>query len=319
MPDTDSSFRVGLGQIAPVLLDREATLEKICASIRGAASQGCSIVAFGEALLPGYPVWLGSTGGARFDDDVQKEYFRLYHDAAIQVEGADLESVRQLAREHRIAIVLGCIERAKNRGGHSLYCTALYVDQDGETGSAHRKLVPTYEERLVWSPGDGHGLRVHDLGPFTAGVLNCWENWMPLARASLHAQGEDLHFAIWPGSVRNTRDLTPVLAKEGRSFVVSVGAPLRRRDLPDDFPQRDAIAPHDSAWIHDGGSCVAAPDGSWVVEPIVEEEGTFVATLDPPMVARERQNFDPSGHYSRPDVLRLEVNRCRQEACTWIE
>lgn len=316
---SDTPFRVGLAQISPVLLDRDATCDKICSSIREAAAEGCRIVAFGEALLPGYPVWLATTGGARWDDELQKAIHARYHDAAIVPESSDLDAIRSLAAEHGIAVVLGCIERAKNRGGHSLYCTALYIDQSGETRSAHRKLMPTYDERLAWSTGDGHGLRVHDLAPFRVGVLNCWENWMPLARVALHAQGEDLHFALWPGSRRNTVDLTPVLAKEGRSFVVSVSATLRRADIPVDFPERDMVAPEASAWLHDGGSCIAGPDGRWILDPVVETEGVFVATLDPTAVARERQNFDPSGHYARPDVLRLEVDRRRQENVSWID
>lgn len=312
------TFPIGLAQISPRLLDQKATLEKVEDAVRNAAQKGCRIVAFGEALLPGYPVWLGATGGARFNDEMQRELHARYHDAAIDPE-RDLDGLRSLAREHRIAVVLGCIERAQNRGAHSLYCTALYIDERGETGSAHRKLRPTYEERLTWSPGDGHGLRVHDLAPFRVGVLNCWENWMPLARVALHAQGEDLHFAIWPGSIRNTVDVTPVLAKEARSFFVSVSSTLRRRDIPEDFPGRDEIVADDETWIHDGGSCVAGPDGAWVLEPVTCEEGVFVAEIDHGQIARERQNFDASGHYARPDVLRLRVDRRRQQNCDFVD
>ena len=172
--------------------------------------------------------------------------------------------------------------------------------------------MPTYEERLTWSPGDGHGLRVHRLGAFTVGGLNCWENWMPLARAALYGQGEDLHVAIWPGGRRNTEDITRFIAQEARSYVLSVSGLMRREDFPADTPHADAILAGSEALLADGGSCIAGPDGQWIVEPVVGREQLIVATLDHTRVRQERQNFDPVGHYSRPDVTRLTVNRQRQ-------
>ena len=211
-----------------------------------------------------------------------------------------------------MACYLGIIERAGDRSGHSLYCSFVYIDKTGTIQSVHRKLQPTYEERLVWSPGDGAGLVTHKLGEFTVGGLNCWENWMPLSRAALYAQGEDLHIACWPGSERNTEDLTPVLAKEGRSYCVSVSAIMRPSDVRDDTPFAQDIRQSLGDMPANGGSCVAAPDGSWVLSPVTGEENLRYCELDPAFVRRERQNFDPSGHYSRPDVTRLIVNRTRQ-------
>lgn len=136
---------------------------------------------------------------------------------------------------------------------------------------------------------------------------------MPLARASLYAQGEDLHFAIWPGSVRNTKDITRFIAKEARSYVVSVGSLMRGQDFPQDTYEREQLAGADeSAFLTDGGSCVCGPDGEWVLEPVVEAEGLLVADIDHARVRQERQNFDPAGHYSRPDVTQLSVDRRRQ-------
>jgi nitrilase len=208
--------------------------------------------------------------------------------------------------------MLGIIERPIDRGGHSLYASLVYVDPKGKIRSVHRKLMPTYEERLTWSPGDGHGLRVHRLGSFTVGGLNCWENWMPLARAALQGLGEDLHVAVWPGSKRNTIDITRYIAVESRSYVISVSGLMQAADIPFDTPQRSAINTDPDDVFADGGSCIAAPDGTWVVEPVVGEEKLILANLNHRRVREERQNFDPAGHYARPDVLQLKVNRQRQ-------
>ena len=211
-----------------------------------------------------------------------------------------------------MACYLGMIERPRDQTGHSLYCAYVYIDKSGTVRSVHRKLRPTYEERLVWSPGDGKGLVTHKLGAFTVGGLNCWENWMPLARAALYGQGEDLHIMGWPGSDRNTEDITPFLAKEGRSYCVSVSALMRPSDVRDDTPFAEEIRESLSDMPANGGSCVAAPDGSWVLEPVMGETGIRYCELDPSFVRRERQNFDPAGHYSRPDVTELHVDRRRK-------
>lgn len=303
---------VAAAQVTPVWLHRARTLEKVVASMHEAAGMGAQLVTFGEALVPGYPFWLERTDGARFESALQKEFHAHYLDQAVQIEADHLDTVCAAARELSLATVLGIIERPSDRGGHSVYASLVYIGADGTIGSVHRKLMPTYEERLSWSPGDGHGLVTHRLGAFTVGGLNCWENWMPLPRAALYAQGEDLHVAIWPGGLHNTHDLTRFLAKEGRSYVISVSGLMRKSDVPPDVPQRELLLDALPDTMANGGSCIAAPDGSWVVEPVVGEERIIVATLDHRRVREERQNFDPAGHYARPDVARLVVNRERQ-------
>ncbi|KAI9190695.1 hydrolase, carbon-nitrogen family protein [Polychytrium aggregatum] len=304
--------RVALAQITPVWLDRTKTLAKVHEAIREAAQQSAQLVVFGEALVPGYPWWLERTDAARWDHPLQKEIHAHYMDQAVCIEDGHLDSVCALARQLSIAVVLGTIERPKDRGGHSLYCTAVTIDARGTIASAHRKLCPTYEERLAWSPGDGNGLVVHPLGRFTYGTLNCFENWMPLSRAALYAQGEDLHIALWPGNLRNTEDITRFIAQESRSFVISVSSTMHADDIPDDIPKAAEIKAHSSGSFANGGSCVAGPDGRWVLEPIVGREAVVVVVLNHQRVREERQNFDLAGHYSRPDVTRLVVNRKRQ-------
>jgi nitrilase len=310
-------LRVGLAQIAPVWLKRDETLAKVASYVEAAAVQGCQLVVFGEALAPGYPFWVELTDGARFNDALQKSIFAEYAEQAVVPELGHLDALCGLAKEHQIAIYLGCIERALDRSGHSLYCSLVYINAAGEIASIHRKLMPTHEERLVWSIGDGHGLRTHPLGAFRVGGLNCWENWMPLSRTALYAQGEDLHVAVWPGNVRNTVDITRFIAQESRSYVISVSGLMRREDIGEGSPWRELCAAQATDWLANGGSCIAAPNGEWVIEPCGEQETLLVATLDHRRVREERHNFDPTGHYSRPDVTQLTVKRRRQGVVTF--
>jgi len=304
-------LNVGLAQISPVWLDRDKTLEKVCNFIEMAAVKGCELVVFGEALVPGYPFWTERTDGARFNSPVQKEMYAHYVEQGVQIEAGHLDKVQKTAKEKKIAVVLGTVERAPDRGGHSIYCTLVYINNEGTITHAHRKLMPTYDERLVWSIGDGHGLQVQKLKNFTAGALNCYENWMPLSRAALYGQGEDLHIAIWPGSDRNTRDITRFIAQEARSFVISVSGLMKKSDISDYIPHADLIRGNSEDVMANGGSCLAGPDGEWIIEPQTNTEEIFTAELDFRKVLEERQNFDTAGHYSRPDVTQLNVNRDR--------
>lgn len=312
-----NSLRVSLAQISPHWLNRAATLEKVQDFIRQAAGQGSQLVAFGEALVPGYPFWPELTEGAKFESSLQKDLFAFYSSQAIDIDAGDLQSLCKTAKEHSIAVYLGCIERAADRGGQSLYASLVYIHASGKIGSVHRKLCPTYEERLVWSAGDGFGLRVHELQGFRVGGLNCWENWMPLPRAALYAQGENVHVAVWPGNIRNTQDITRFIARESRSYVLSVSSLMHADWITGSFPHASQVKQAASGWMADGGSCIAAPDGQWLLEPQVECEGLFSADLDMNMIRRERQNFDPAGHYSRPDVTRLVVDRTRQSTVSF--
>jgi len=313
MAATESStLNVALAQIAPIWLQRDATIDKVVDWIKMAVGQQCGLIAFGEALVPGYPFWVERTDGARFDSSLQKSLYRHYAEQAVSLEEGHLQPVCDAARVGKIAVYLGTIERAADRGGHSLYCSMIYISALGVVESVHRKLMPTYEERLVWSIGDGHGLRTHRVGPFTVGGLNCWENWLPLVRASLYAQGEDLHVAIWPGNPGNTEDITRFIARESRSYVMSVSGVLRASDIPTDLPHYETLAASADAIMASGGSCLADPAGNWVISPVSGEEILKVASVDYHRVLEERQNLDVAGHYSRPDVTRLIVNRERQ-------
>lgn len=311
-------MKIAIAQNAPVFLNREATLSKIATWVEDAGAAGASLACFGEAIVPGYPIWLYRTDAARWDAPDQKELHAKYVSEAVCIEDGHLNEVCETAAKNRCSVILGVVERPKDRGGHSIYCSRVFIDQKGSIGSVHRKLVPTYEERLSWSNGDGAGLVTHAVGEFTVGALNCWENWLPMARAALYAAGEDLHVMLWPGSGGLTRDLTKFVALESRSFVVSASAIIRAADIGPEVPHRESIVKGDSTF-QDGGSCIVGPDGEWIMEPVIGKEELLFADLDFNRVLEERQNFDPSGHYARPDVLKLTVDRRRQAVADFID
>lgn len=305
-------LKVGLAQIAPVWLHRAETIKKVVSYLKKASEQECDIVTFGEAIIPGYPFWIELTDGAKFNSKIQKEIHAHYVKNAVNISGGDLNEICTACKNLAIATMVGCIELATDRGSHSIYCSLVYIDKLGNIKSVHRKLVPTYEERLTWSPGDGNGLQVHKLGAFTVGGLNCWENWMPLARTALYGLGEDLHIAVWPGGYHNTHDLTKFIAKESRSYVISVSGLFRKDDISENIPHANLIKKNTNKIHANGGSCIAGPDGEWLLPPTTNEEKLLVAEINHAKVREERQNFDPSGHYSRPDVTQLTINRKRQ-------
>lgn len=306
-------MRVAAAQTHQAWGDPEAGTKRVLEWLGRAAEEDVDLVAFGETFLSGYPFWVSRTDGARFDAADQKAAYAFYLDRAVEADGPELGQIEEAVRDLGVFTYLGITER---RGG-TVYCSLVGLDPSRGLVSLHRKLRPTYEERLVWGAGDGHGLRVHPVGDARVGGLSCWENWMPQARHALYAQGETLHVAVWPGGSSLTRDATRFIALESRSFVLSAGALLSPEDVAADFPLRDAALEGAGALMYDGGSCIAAPDGSWVVEPVSGEERLVVADVNLARVREERQNFDPAGHYGRPDVFEVRVDRRRLDPATF--
>lgn len=310
---------VAAAQLGGPWLDVEARMARVVAAVELAASRGCRLVAFPETYLSGYPFWLSRTHGAQFNEPRQKACYAYYLEHAIEVDGPERRRLEVLSRDCDVTMVVGVTERGGRDARGSAYAALLVIDPQAGLVGHHRKLVPTYDERLVWAAGDGAGLRSHPVASARIGALNCWENWMPQARQALYADGEDVHVGVWPGSVALTADITRFVALEGRVFSVAAAGLVAGTDIPDDFPLADELRAATPGPAFDGGSAIAGPDGSWLIPPVRAREGLLIADLDLATVRRERLTFDPTGHYSRPDVFRTTVDRTRREAVAFSD
>jgi nitrilase len=293
-------FRVALAQSAPVYHNKQATLAKALDLIQQAADQGAKLLAFGETWFPGYPVWLDVCPGAGlWNHEPTKRIFAELRENSITSDGVEAKALAAAAADLGIGIVIGINERVENGPGNgTLYNSLLTFGPDGVLANHHRKLVPTFTERLVWGNGDGGGLEAVSIAGTRVGGLICWEHWMPLARMAMHNSGEHIHVAVWPTANEIAQLASRNYAFEGRCFVLAVGLMMRTSDLPEGLAHNVQ-----DEWLERGGSAIIAPNASYVVEPVYDREKLIVADLDLGMIDRESMALDVTGHYSRPDVF----------------
>ncbi|MGQ0825201.1 MAG: carbon-nitrogen hydrolase family protein [Actinomycetota bacterium] len=295
-----ATARVAAVQATPVFCDREATIERVGRCTKEAAGGGARLVAFPEAFVPTYPDWVWRT-----TPWADGEWYARWADQCVDIPGAACDALGAIAREHELYLAVGVNEC----DGGTIYNTLLYFDPAGALAATHRKLMPTGGERLAWGQGDGSTLSVIDTPFGRVGGLICWENYMPLARAAMYEQGVDVYLAptwdnsdVWVSSMRH-------IAKEGRCYVLGVNSCLRASDVPDTIPGRDDIYGGDDDWISRGNTVIVGPDGDVLAGPLSEVEGILYADVDLDAIRRSRRQFDVVGHYARPDVFQLHVNR----------
>jgi nitrilase len=300
-----STVKVACIQAEPVILDREATLDRLDGLARQVAAEGARLAVFPEAFIPAYPSSAWARALAGWSDSRAKAAFALLAREAVAVPGPAADRLGEIAARRELWLVTGVTEVDPERPG-TLYNTLLYHAPDGSLALHHRKLVPTNHERLIWGQGDGRGLRAIQTELGRIGGLICWENYMPLARFALYESGVEIYIASTADDADEWQATLVHIARESRCFVIAPGHFQRASSYPADFPLRALLDDHDI--IGRGGSAILAPDGSYLARPLYDEEGILYAELDPTRLYEERQRFDPSGHYHRPDVLSLTVN-----------
>jgi nitrilase len=293
-------------QVAP---DLATGLLRTAQLVREAAAAGATLVVFPETWLPGYPAWLDvCRDAALWDHPPVKQVFARMAAESIVVTGESGLALGRIAREASVTLVIGVIERIDaGRGRGTLYNSLLVFGPDGALLNHHRKLVPTFTERMVWGTGDAVGLRAVDTPAGRVGGLICWEHWMPLARQAMHDSGEDLHVAAWPTVHEMHQVASRQYAFEGRCYVLAAGSISHGRDLPPELAADPSRVAGPDATVLRGGSAIIGPDGRYLAGPVYDEPTILLADLDLGRVREESMTLDVSGHYSRPDCLAFEV------------
>jgi len=308
-------FIVTIVQEPPVFLDLAQSVDKACALIAEAAAGGARVIAFPETWLPGYPLWFDIVpGAALWGNEAATAVFRQLFANSVTLESPEVYNLCQAAKAVNAFVIMGLHER----DGGTLYNTILYIGADGRVLGKHRKLVPTYTERLVWGMGDGSTLTVLDTPLGRLGGLVCWEHWMPLTRHALHAQQELLHIAQWPTVKEMHLIASRHYAFEGRCFVMAAGTVLAKRDLAHlSLPLLTEIPGDADRLLMRGGSAIIGPDGNCLAGPLYEQPGLVSAQIDPQQWIDGRLTLDVVGHYGRPDIFQLHVNTTPQAHVHW--
>ena len=299
--------KIAVIQRPSTYLHRDRTMETATAAVAEAVSSGASLVIFPETFLPGYPAWIWRLRPGT-DGATSSRLHNLLLQNSVRLNSSDLSALTDAAREHAVTVICGVDERDEEFGGGTLYNTVLVIGPQGTILNRHRKLMPTNPERMVWGLGDGSGLKVVDTPVGRVGSLICWENYMPLARYALYAQGIEIYIAPtydngdgWIGTLQH-------IAREGCCWVIGSGCALRASDFADDFPDRSVLYPDPTEWINPGDSVVIAPGGKIVAGPLRREVGILYSEIDIERVGIARRSLDIVGHYARPDIFHLRVD-----------
>jgi nitrilase len=305
---TTSPHRVAVVQHPPVALHRQKTIARGVELLEEAAAGGARLVSFPETWLPGYPEWIwGLRPGNDFE--LSSDIHARLVENAVDLKSDHLKPIQSAARRLKVTVSMGMHERDGEFSRGTLYNTVVLIGPDGTVMNRHRKLMPTNPERMVWGTGDATGLRVSETPSGRVGGLICWENYMPLARFSIFAQGVEIYIAptwdegdMWLSTMRH-------IAAEGRCWVLGNGSSMRGKDFPRDFPNRNKLYPDLEAWLNPGDSVIVNPFGKIVAGPLHEKHGILYADCDPSRASAAKRTLDVTGHYGRPDIFRLEVNR----------
>lgn len=300
--------KIAIIQRPPVLLDRSATIARAVESIVEAATAEAKLIVLPESYIPGYPSWIWRLAPGK-DGALTGQLHAQLLANAVDIEAGDLKALCDAAKAHAVTVVCGIDECDRRMGGGTLYNTVVTIGPEGDILNRHRKLMPTNPERMVHGAGDASGLRAVDTPVGRLGALICWENYMPLARYALYAEGIEIYIAPTYDSGDNWIATMRHIALESRCWVLGSGTLLRGSDIPKDFPERERLFPDAAEWINEGDSVVIDPQGKIVAGPLRREAGILYADIDVARVAPSRRTLDVTGHYARNDIFQLQVRR----------
>ncbi len=299
--------RVAVVQLAPLFLDRAATLQAAAAAVAEAASREARLVVFPETFVPGYPAWMWRLRPGSDMALTERIHARL-RAHAVSLDGDELAPLMRAAREHKVVVVCGVHERDTEYSGGTLYNTVVVLGADGALLNRHRKLMPTNPERMVWGCGDASGLKALDTPVGRIGTLICWESYMPLVRYALYAQGIELYVTPTYDSGERMVSTMQHIARESGCWVLSCGTAFQGRDIPEGFPGKAELFPKADEWVNAGDSVIVAPGGKIAAGPLHEAHGILYAEIDLERVGMARRSLDVVGHYARPDLFQLHVD-----------
>ncbi len=301
--------KVSAVQFPPVYYDLDKGLERAVEIVRNAAGEGIELLMFPEAWLTGYPMLAWTVAPDNEFGEFSKLYKRMY-DNAPDLSKDHLRPVREAAKEHGVVVVMGLNERASEMSAGTLYNTAATIDATGEILNVHRKVMPTNPERMVWGFGDASGMRVVETAVGRVGCLLCWENFMPLARAAIYAQNVEIYCAPTADHRENWLATMQHIGREGSCFTIGVASTMKGEDIPHDLPPHKPNE-HVEGWVVPGNGIICNPLGDVVAGPMRAEQGLLSADIDLGEVREARRAFDVVGHYSRPDLFNLTVNKSK--------
>ncbi len=306
-------LKVALVQWAPVHLDIEGSVKKALRGISEAANNGANLIVFGESWFSGYPAWLDYCEDVTlWDHPPMKKVFRRMLDNSIVRKDQNCEKLQKECARRNISLVFGANEYDPNLAKGTLFNSLFFINEKGALTNVHRKLVPTFTEKLVHAHGDGKGLKSTQLSMASVTGSICWEHWMPLTRQALHNSNEEIHVAVWPKVHEMHQIASRHYAFEGRCFVLAVGQMYHSDEFPPELKKPDALR-QSGEWVLNGGSCVIGPDGKYILEPFFDREEILYAQLDMDKVKEESLNLDVTGHYQRKDVFDFSFTNDRQE------
>jgi predicted amidohydrolase len=310
------TLSIAIIQHKPVHLNLTASTAKALQLIKEASQNGASLIVFGETWLSGYPSWIDHCPEiAQWNNEAVKEVFAQMHRNSVDVNGEEIKSIGLLAKELSVTVCLGINEKVNmGIGSGTIYNSFVIINENGAIINHHRKLIPTFNEKLLYGNGDAAGLKTAESKWGKIGGLICWEHWMPLSRQTLHNENETIHLALWP-TVHEMHQLAcRHYAFEGRCYVLAAGQMMQVKDIPSQLTLPEYLKNNPDKYILNGGSCVIAPDGNYILTPQFDREEILYCTLDNfDKIIKEKLTLDTSGHYNRWDIFDFTVERKRKQ------